>query len=449
MKWMGKKKIVRIARQAIVMALKAGADEVEVVGCNTTEEVTRFANSSIHQNVSLSDSLFQVRVVCDKRIGIARVNQWSKSGAKRAVSAAVELSRWQKKDKYFSGLPGKSRYRKTGDYLKDRHLGEGGRAEAVAAVVGLGNANNLSGSGAFAEVDEEIAVINSRGVEAYHRGRRASFSVIFTGAKGSGFSSQSARGGCDIDCMNVAKNSIAKATDEEEVEVMPGVYEVILEPEAVAELMDFFAWLGPNSRVFHEDVSFFAGKVGKKAFSSLLSVTDDPFHPGGYPMSFDLEGVAKGKLQIVKDGVVKGLTYDSYHAGKYGAENTGHALLAPNTWGPIPSNLVIGGGASSLREMISSVKHGILVTRFWYTRVVHHKRLVLTGMTRDGTFLITGGKIIGRVKNLRYTESIVDAFSKVVGVGKEHKLVASEGSFCLVPALHISKFRFSGITEHK
>lgn len=446
---MTEKELQSIAKKGIKLASGAGADLAEIVLSHGTEDLTRFANNMIHQSVSLTDGLVHVRLAFGKKIGVARTNRLDDEGMKEAVKTAKTLALLQRPDPHFAGLPGKSGYESTEDsYSGQPHMGAVGRAGAIGVIITAAKKAKLTASGAFVESENVSCVANSQGVWAFTRGKSASVSTILMGVKGSGFASHSTKGGSFIDVQAVAKQAVFKATHGRLMDVQPGEYEVILEPPAVAELMDFFSWLGPNARVFHENVSFYQGNIGKRVLHPSLTIHDDPTNPAGYPLAFDWEGFPKKKRGLVENGVLTGVAYDSYHAAKYNAVNTGHALLAPNTMGPIPTHVVIEPGSDTTKKAIKRIKKGLLITRFWYTRVIHHKKLLLTGMTRDGTFYIENGKIVGRVRNLRYTESVIEALGDVRGIGRDLQLIGSEGSPSLVPFLHLGKFRFTGVTKH-
>ncbi len=446
-----KKMLKDYSTMALDQAKKEGATEAEVVIIDGVEELTRFANNMIHQSVSLADTLIHVRFIVGKRIGVARGNRLGPDGIRSVVSMARALATLQREDPHFLSLPTPGSAYPSVENLYDRskHGGAKYRAAAIATVIGRATRAHLVASGAFSESETITGIANTHGVEAVTKATSASLTAIMSGSGGSGFASESVKGGRDIDAHRVATVALGKATNGKLVDVAPGEYEVILEPSAVSELLDFFAWLGPNARIYHEDVSFYQGNIGKKLFHDSLTIIDDPLQEAGYPIGFDYEGVPKAALTLVKRGVLGAVAYDSYHAGKHGARNTGHALLAPNTWGPMPTHLMIEPGDKTIAHMIRAVKKGLLVTRFWYTRVVHHKQLILTGMTRDGTFLIENGKIVGRVRNLRYTQSIIEALQDIRGIGKGLSLVGSEGSPSLVPAMHLGKFRFTGSAQHR
>ena len=449
MKYWGETESKKVTTAILKAVKKYTVTEAETVVWHGEEALTRFANSMIHQSVNLEDVLIHVRLVVGKKIGVARTNRIDAKGIMEVVKNAYDLAMLQQDDPDFISLPQKASYESVDvHYEKELHVGPKGRAAAIAYIVSQTEKAQLVASGAFSESASEMAIANSHGVFAYSQGKAANLTAIVTGEKGSGFGSDSAKGGEMIDYKAVGQLAVDKATHGELMDVPPGDYEVILEPAAVAELMDFFSWYGPNARMFHEGSSFYEGNIGKQVLHEALTIYDDPYHPAGYPVAFDFEGHPKKRYTLVEKGVFKEVMYDSYHANKFKKENTGHALLAPNTYGPIPINVVIEAGDTTVPAMIKNIKKGLLVTRFWYTRVVEHRQLILTGMTRDGTFYIEDGKIKGRVRNLRYTESVLRALKDIKGIGKELSLQGSEGSPSLVPALHVGAFRFTGVTQH-
>jgi predicted Zn-dependent protease len=212
-------------------------------------------------------------------------------------------------------------------------------------------------------------------------------------------------------------------------------------------MMDFFASLGPNGRIFHEQASYLRNKMGKRVFSSKLTIWDDPFNAGTIPLAFDFEGYPKQKTLLVRAGVPKAIVYDSYLANKYKQRNTGHALPAPNTEGPIPGNLIITPGKKTSEQLIKGVKKGLLITRFWYVRMLHHYQMNITGMTRDGTFLIVNGKIVYGVKNLRFTQSIPEVLRNIVELSRESSIQLSWVGAGYYPFLFIKKFHFTSTTQ--
>jgi predicted Zn-dependent protease len=192
------------------------------------------------------------------------------------------------------------------------------------------------------------------------------------------------------------------------------------------------------------------GHFGERITGETITIWDDGHDPRGLALPFDFEGVSKQRVMLIENGIAKNVVYDSFTAGREeGQDSTGHSLPAPNTFGPVPVNLFMAPGEATKAEMLASTEHGIWVTRFHYTNPVHPIKTVLTGMTRDGTFLIENGEITRPLKNLRFTQSILEAFSRATMLGRDLKLLkAGWGNFArCVPAAKIEAFEFTGTTE--
>jgi PmbA protein len=214
-------------------------------------------------------------------------------------------------------------------------------------------------------------------------------------------------------------------------------------------MLFFLGWIGFGALAVQEERSFMNGKFGQKIAGENITIWDDGYDPRGIPLPFDFEGVAKQKVMLIERGVAKNVVYDSFTAGREpGKSSTGHSLPAPNTMGPIPINLFMAPGTATKEEMLASTERGIWVTRFHYTNILHPVKTILTGMTRDGTYLIENGKITRPLKNLRFTTSILDAFSNAEALGSSLKLIKDEWNSIgtSAPAAKIHNFRFTGAT---
>lgn len=449
----GKERLKQIAEEVLKLSK---ADQTEVLLSVSGNSLTRFANNEIHQNMAWKDLGISVRVILQKtrhrhgyggQVGVASTNSFDERSLTDVVEKATKLAELQEPDPEFISLPKPEKIPDVADdisYATELELAEGAHVVIQKALQ-----ENLTASGAYANDVSELAVANSLGVFAYHAGSSCNLSTIVMGKTSSGFAADVARTVTDVDAQTVAETAVRKtleSADPQDVE--PGEYEVILEPQAVSEMMAFFQWYGPNARIYHEKSSYLSDKMGKKVFGDNITLIDDPFHELVFPMPFDYEGFPKKKAIFVENGILKQIAYDSYYAKKYKVENTGHALPAPNTLGPIPLHLYIVPGDATRAQMIKSVKRGLLVTRLWYVRVLNPKALNITGMTRDGTFLIEDGKIIKPVKNLRFNQSIPEALNNVISIeNKLTQLASFEGELIgLAPALHIGKWEFSSGT---
>jgi predicted Zn-dependent protease len=227
----------------------------------------------------------------------------------------------------------------------------------------------------------------------------------------------------------------------------PGVYTVVLGPEAVGEMLTMLAYTGLSAKALAEGRSFLADKLGEQVMSAQVSIVDDALAHEARGLTFDYEGQPKQRVEFVSRGVARGVVTDSYWASRLGMEDTGHALPAPNAFGPYPLDLGLEPGDASLDDLIASVERGVYVNRFWYVNVSDPTSVELTGMTRDGTFLIEKGRLSRPVRNLRFTQSAVEALAHVKGVGADRRLVGERGGGVLAPALLLERFAFTGQTE--
>ncbi len=218
-------------------------------------------------------------------------------------------------------------------------------------------------------------------------------------------------------------------------------YEVILKPEAVEDILKMLNYMGFFTQSIVENRSFLSGKEGELIFDPCISIRDDARNPMQAPMPFDFEGAPKKTVPLIEKGIFKKMVTDAKYAAKLNMSNTGHALPAPNAYGPIPLHLVLEGEKQqSLEHMIKDCNEGILITRFWYANPAHPKKGIATGLTRDGTFYIKNGKIQHAIKNLRYTDSLVNVMSKVLSVGDQPRLYDRT----LAPALRCASMKFTG-----
>ena len=440
----GEEKLKQIAEKALSFSK---AEQTEVLLSVSGNALTRFANNQIHQNVAWKNLGISARVIIDKKIGVASTNSFDDASLKDVMARATELANLQEPDPGFVSLPKPQKIIKVADDI--HHATEEEMAAGADVVIKKAMKENLIASGAYANDVSEIAVANSLGVWAHHAGSSCNLSTIVLGIDSSGFAADVARTPDEVDSELVAGTAVEKALESKNPQdIEPGEYEVILEPQAVSEMMAFFQWYGPNARIYHEGASPLSDKMGSQVFGKNITIIDDPFHKDVFPMPFDFEGQPKKAITFIKNGVLQNIAYDSYHALKYHHQNTGHALPAPNTMGPIPLHMYIAAGDMTRDAMIKNVKRGLLVTRLWYVRVLNPKMLNVTGMTRDATFLIENGKIVRPVKNLRFNQSIPKALNNVVGIeNKLTPLASFEGEMIsLAPTLHISKWEFSSGT---
>jgi predicted Zn-dependent protease len=264
---------------------------------------------------------------------------------------------------------------------------------------------------------------------------------------GSGYAEGASVDASTIDADALGREAAEKArATADAITVEPGDYPVVLEEYAVVDLLDMLGYLGFSALAVQEERSFV--ELGKRVGSELVTITDDGRDPAGMPMAFDYEGVAKQRVELLDRGVCAGVVYDSQTAARDGVRSTGHGLPAPNPWGPFPVNMAMAPGTSSRDDLIRGLDRGLLVTRFHYTNPVHPKLAIVTGMTRDGTFLVENGRIVAPVKNLRYTQSYLEAVAGTTAVANERKTLRGFLGGVVVPAVRIDNWTFTGGTEH-
>ena len=416
-------------------------DQAEAILYQTRSSLTRFAESQIHQNVAEVDAAISVRAVAGKRIGTARTNQLTPEEARAAARRALDLARVAAEDKQFVSLPGPRpipEARKHAEATAASTPEE--RAKAARAMVEVAEGQGCRASGSVMAEASEVAVANSLGVRAYAPVTVASMVLVVSDDESSGYADWRGIDISQLDAAASAEVAARKCVEGRGAEsITPGEYAVILEPAAVGDLVVFLGYLGLGALSLQEGRSFLAGRMGERVTGEKITIWDDGLDGRMVGAPFDWEGQPKQKVVLIESGVARNVVYDSYTAGKEGKQSTGHALPAPNPAGPMPVSLFLGTGDASREEMIASTERGILVTRFHYTNVVHEKRTTITGMTRDGTFLIERGKVARPLKNLRFTQSVLGALDTTEMVGREAKLV----EYACVPALKVGRFAFT------
>ena len=432
---------------------KSEAEQTEAVFLGGKSGLTRYANSYIHQNVAQSNASVFFRSAVDGKVGVASTNSLKKEDLIRAMRTSLEIAKLQPSNPDFKGFPKPSKYKKVGTYFEptDKYTPKQ-RAEVIKKICKEADKFKVTVAGAFSTSTSEVAVVNTNGVAAYQPVTTAGINLIAMSDTSSGFASGLSRRVVKIPFASITEIAIKKCLDSQNPDVLePGKYDVILEPEAIAEVMNWMTYIGFGAKPYLEGTSFMSKKIGKKAMSSDITIFDDANDSSGLAMPFDFEGVPKKKVFLVKKGLVGGPVYDSMYAVKGKTKSTGHALPPGGGEGPMAGNIFIAPGKKSRQALISSVKDGILVTRFHYINgLLNTTKTVMTGMTRDGTFRIKNGKIVGAVKNLRFTESITKAFSRIGGVSRETNLVPNwwdDLGCCSSPTVWIKKFNFSGKTD--
>ena len=424
--------------------------------------LTRFANSQIHQNVASKFGGVAIKVVIGKKIGTLRVNTFEEKQLKDAVKRVVEIARVSPPNNDFKSLPEPKKWTSIEKAFDSETAACSPeyRAERVGEIIKTAHSESRivkAVAGSFSTGSIAYAITNSLGVSAWAKMSVASVntSVISEskGSQGFGSAEQFSRFVKDIDHTRVAEEAAEKSVKSvNPIKISLGEYEVVLSPRAVSIILSYLAYIGFSATPYQDGESFVKYHLNEQVFDKKLSVEDDARNAETfYALPVDGEGVPKKTIRLIDKGVVseESICYDSFTAGKEkGRKSTGHsfppigpAYPYPR---PLPINLIVDLGDASIEEMISETKHGIFVTRFHYTNPVEPTKAVLTGLTRDGTFLIGKGEVTKPVVNLRYTDSMLSALKDIKMVGKKREIIDDT----TVPALNLKKLRFTGVTEY-
>lgn len=424
------------------------ADHTEALVMTTDSGLTRFAQNTIHQNVSSKDTVLRVRAIIDNRTGVASGNDLSAEGIEAICKRALEAAKMVPPDPRFPGMAGPQQYPSVPEANDANPPTPASRAKAVAEACRQAEAAGIIAAGALENGTRRVTVGNSSGLRADHSGTWAEYVIVAMTDDSSGYGQSVGTTMSDLDVEAATRRALDKAiTGRHPRPLQADTYAVVLEPDATSDLLDSFAYTSFGALPVQEGRSFLSGKEGTKVLAGNITIDDNPQRPEALPVPFDMEGVASRPVAIITDGMATGVVHDSYTASAGGVTSTGHAPIpVPNSFGPFATHLALKPGTASTAELIANMDEGLIVTRFHYTRVVHQPTVTVTGMTRDGTFYVRGGEIAYPVRNLRYTQSYVQALQEGVQLSRETR-VAGDFGRAVCPAVYIPEFRFTGVTD--
>jgi predicted Zn-dependent protease len=443
-----------VAKRALEHAT-AAADAAEVSVHAEQSGLARFADSQQHQPTLVEDTVVTVRAVRDGRVGVAVTNRTSDDGLRELAARAADAADRVRADPDFPGLADPAPLPSVDGYdAETAALGPDEQARLAASAIEA--STGAPAYGFFTSGVTELAVVSSTGVEASQSMTDAVVLVLSSAEGRSGYATQAASAASAIDpeaCAAEASEKAGRTTGAREVE--PGVFRAVLEPYALAELLQYFAWDSFGANGLLEERSYFTGKIGEKVFDEKVSIWDDALDPHGLPKAFDFEGMPKQRVTLAENGVPRGVVWDRRSAKRAGgdAQGTGHAPpVELQAYGPLALALSMAGGdAASVDELVSAVDDGIYITRVHYLGIVHPREGVLTGMTRDGTFRIRGGKIAEPLVNLRFTVAVPEMLADVPALTREVKLVNQNDYYgerypygARVPAIATARFNITG-----
>lgn len=442
----------------------ASVDELEIIFAATNYSLTRFANNTIHQNVAEVNEIASIRVACDGKTARATTNRFDDDSLKRAVQSAESIAKVQEPNPDLlplasadEGRPDKATPSRW--FEKTAAITPADRAQAVGEIVAVAKKDGLTTAGIYSSAETADAVINSNGISVFQRRTAAEASITMLADDSSGWQKFNAPNVADLNHVRLAEVAAQKARDSRSPrELPPGKYTVVLEPAAVLDLVGFMFWDFGGMAILDQR-SFLNNRIGTKLFGENITIVDDVNHPLQSGTPFDGEGTRRKPVTLVEKGVVKNLVYargtaarmaKSEFAGKVGAiEPTGHGYPLPNEIGESPANIVFitPGGEQTTEQMIAGCDHGILITRLWYIREVDPYEKILTGMTRDGTFLIQGGKVKQGIRNFRFNQSLIEMLTGVEAMGKPVRSSGEESFDMVAPAMKVRGFNFTEVTK--
>ena len=438
--------LLDIADQVLdLVRAKAAGAEAEVTVRQGEEALTRFANGFIHQNVAEETRRVQLRVVLDGRSAGSSADVFDGEGLSRLVDDTLEVARTRPADPDWPGLA-EAAPTASVEHWDDATASAppGERARRVRAFVDA--AGGLETAGSCLTAGTVVAFANNAGQRLAGRTTVAGLSGIARTATSDGSSRGASVRLAALDGGRLGRRAAGKARDAADpTDLEPGRYEVVLEPQCVANMLEFLFVHGFNGRAVEEGRSFV--RLGEAQFDRSITLLDDATDPGQVGVMFDAEGTPKQRLEVVRAGVTSGILHTRRTARKAGAESTGHATEGAGQWGAVPANVVLAPGDRPTSELVAGMDRGLLVTDFWYTRILDPRTQVVTGLTRNGVWLVEGGRIVRAVRNMRFTQSFHEALAPgaVRGVGSERTLILDDlDTACLVPGLHLASWNFTG-----
>jgi PmbA protein len=447
----------------------SAADEVEVLFSGGRFALTRFANNTIHQNVAEENAIVSVRTVFGGRTARATTNKFDDESLREVVRASESLAKVQHPDPDLLPLPDA---REAAGNAKDdatripsRHFAETAaitpelRADGVKQIVGVAEKCKLTTAGVFSSAESFEGIFNSRGLSDWHTQTLAEISCTMLSSDSSGWQKGNSPNVANLDPQRLAETAAKKAMNSAHPREIPaGKYTAILEPAAVLDIVGFMFWDYSGMAILDQR-SFLTGRIGTRLFGDNITIHDDVAHPLQTGSPFDGEGVRRKRVGLVENGVVKRVVYARAtaermkrsefrdHVGPIAA--TGHGFALPNELGEMPMNIVFAptGNPKTVEQMIASTERGVLLTRLWYIREVEPFEKMLTGMTRDGTFLIEDGRVQGGIRNFRFNESLIHMLSNVEAMSVPVRSCGEESLDMVVPAMKVNHFNFTEVTK--
>ncbi len=430
------------------------ADAAEAVLVAGTACTTRYADSAIHQNMAVEKATVSFRVALGNRIGTASCTSLGAAELKRTLKAATEVARRGKPNPDFDGfvLPSDCPVTDTHD-ARTAAVTPKQRAAKVKRAIAKGARYSCGMAGASRppRARPRCSPRPDSGATRLPRPPACASSPPATTRRG--MPPRSRNPGRTSTRAAVARKAVARCrASRAPRQLEPGAFEVVLEPAAVAEIFLWLSFTAFGSKMYEDGSSFLAGRIGERLMGENVTIVDDALDPACPGLAFDYEGTPRRRVTLIDCGVAQGVVHGRQSARRGGTVSTGHA--PPPTMaadGSLPLNLHLAAGSVPIDRLIAGVENGLLVTRFHYLNgLLEPRRALMTGMTRDGLLRIRRGRLAGGVRNLRFTDSMLDVFSRITGIGDERAAVVVEGdasTAMYLPAIRVARLNFTGKTE--
>lgn len=434
-----------IARRVLDLS---GDGDCEAIVSSSALGLTRFTHNAIHQNIGSGDTTVRVRTTVDGHTGVAATNDPGDAALARTLARAREIAALSPRDEEAQPFARVARIdapagafdRATADATPDA------RAALAARVFGQAEAASLWAAGYVMTARNGITLANGAGTLLSYDGTSCGLNVKASGADATGFAERYGTEVATLDGTAAGSRAVAKAlTGASPRAVKPGAWTVILEPAAIGELLSYLTDHF-SAQSFEEGSSFLCDGLGRSYVGENVTIWDDHAHPLLSGMPFDDQGQPRMRLPLIADGVAKNIVTDARYAAKLDRPNTGHGFPVGSAAAPEPVHVVVSGGTKSLDELVAETERGLLISRFWYIRPVDARKTVVTGMTRDGTFLIEGGRVRAGVRNMRFNQSILAAL-RSCEFARDAVRTGGYAYEMVVPAVKIANFRFDSATD--
>ncbi len=444
----------------MVRKFATGALEIEATLTSTTGEFLRFGNNELGQSQFTKSRTLSVRLASGKRQARTTTGRLEENFIRKAVEKAVDQLKTAPEDPDYLPMLGRQKYRTINRY-HERTARESAETKAshVGHAIDLAKKNGLLASGVLGTSVDEVFMVNTAGLEADYKGTSGNFSLTMDADNGNqtGFANSTFADMSELDARHVSETALERAKlNKAQSEITAGKFDVVIDPQAWSEMLFFFivsasTGFSPDFgvRQYREGRSYLSGRMGEKILGDNVMITDDVYHPLQMGPAFDGEGYPKNNLTLVENGLLKGLASSRISAHRYdGVNPTGHELPLPNPLGEAPTNPIIQGKGptKTTDELVGEMDKGLLLTRLWYIREVEPRTKTLTGMTRDGTFLVENGEIKRPVRNLRFNQSLLELFNNIDGFTEPVRNASFTGTAMLQPGILARDFNFTSVS---